>query len=74
MEPDFPHEVLPSYMGPVELRDVLSRYTDVYLSGPGLKAKRMLDGAKLPKWSLDVETSPFCHIVDRLGAPCASKL
>lgn len=49
---DFPHEVFHSYMGPVEPMLAPSTYTDVYVrSGPGLKAKRMLDSAKLPKWA-----------------------
>lgn len=67
---DFPHEVLHSGMAISEndRMDVPSTYTDVYVrSGPGLKAKRMLDGAKLPKWSPDRGNLAFLTYCRPLG-------
>jgi hypothetical protein len=67
---DFPHEILHSGMAISESdrMDVPSTYTDVYVrSGPGPKAKRMLDGAKLPKWSPDRGKLAFLTYCRPLG-------
>jgi len=69
---DFPHEVLHSGMAISESdrMDVPSTYTDVYVrSGPGPKARRMLDGAKLPKWSPDRGNLAFLTYCRPLGGP-----
>src|SRR5215467_5919532 len=59
---DSPHEVLHSGMAISENDPMVlpSTYTDLYLrSGPELRAKRMLDGAKLPRWSPDRRNVAF---------------
>ena len=67
---DFPHEILHSGMAISESdrMEVPSTYTDVYVrSGPGPKGKRMLDGAKLPKWSPDHGNLAFLTYCRPLG-------
>jgi len=67
---DFPHEILHSGMtiSESDRMDVPSTYTDVYVrSGPGPKAKRMLDGAKLPKWSPERGNLAFLTYCRPLG-------
>lgn len=67
---DFPHEISHSGMAISEndRMGVPSTYTDVYVrSAPGLKAKRMLDGAKLPKWSPDRGNLAFLTYCRPLG-------